>query len=112
MSGFKESFLRELAAVNATSKLNMELQNSIDERVNNQIAVGMKKVMHLLVDKFDKHVQEKLKIIVAEEVEIKLQEKEAKQSMEKEKMSQLKDNQLIAKKSKFSMFNKLATPLK
>ena len=35
----------------------------------------MKKVLHLLVDKFDKHVQEKLKFLVSEEVDIKLIEK-------------------------------------
>ena len=56
----------------------------------------------MLVHKFDKHVQEKLKMIVAEEVELKLREKD-----------QIKNERDNSKpKSKFSMFNKLATPLK
>jgi len=36
----------------------------------------MKKVVHMIVEKFDRHVQEKLKLIVSEEVEMKLKEKE------------------------------------
>ena len=44
--------------------------------MNTQIASSMKKVINLLVQKFDKHVQDKLRLIVEEEIAKKLNEKD------------------------------------
>ena len=75
MESFTESFLRE--SIIAKEFENMDdLYSNIDDRVNYQIAQSMKKVVHMIVEKFDRHVQEKLKLIVSEEVEMKLKEKE------------------------------------
>lgn len=45
-----------------------EYFRNIDERVNCKIAAGMKKAVHLLVDKFDILLQNRLKLILAKHV--------------------------------------------
>lgn len=44
----------------------------IDDRVNQKIAKGMKKAIHLIVGKFDDMYQEKMKLFVREEIEGKI----------------------------------------
>lgn len=50
----------------------------IDERINQQIACGMKKALKLMVDKFESHIHKKMKVLVKEqfqhEFEVKVQE--------------------------------------
>ena len=41
---------------------------NIDERVNGKIAAGMKKAVHLLVDKFDILLQNRLKLVLAKQI--------------------------------------------
>ena len=43
----------------------------IQEQASAQIASGMKRVVQLVVENFDKHVQEKLRLIISEEVDQK-----------------------------------------
>jgi len=49
--------------------------NIIDARVNNQIAEGMKKAVRLIVNKLDTHIKSQLKLIVMEEVDLKLNQR-------------------------------------
>ena len=45
-----------------------EYFRNIDERVNGKIAAGMKKAVHLLVDKFDILLQNRLNLILSKQV--------------------------------------------
>lgn len=47
---------------------------SMDERINCKIAAGMKKAIHLIVDRFDTLFQQKLKILAHEEVDARIKE--------------------------------------
>ncbi len=45
-----------------------EYFKNIDHRVNVKIAAGMKKAVHLIVEKFDDIIQDKLNLLVAKKV--------------------------------------------
>ena len=67
---FKDSFYRECFARDEIKSMD-ELFLKVDERVNSKIALGMKRVIHLIVEKFDRHVKDQLRLLVSEEVELK-----------------------------------------
>ena len=48
--------------------------NNVDDRVNEKIALGMKKAIRLIVGQFDKHMLAKMKLLVKEEVDERLWE--------------------------------------
>lgn len=47
---------------------------NIDERINCKIAAGMKKAIHLIVNRFDTLFQQKLKILAHAEVDARIKE--------------------------------------
>ena len=51
-----------------------EYMQKIDDRVNQKIAKGMKKAIHLIVGKFDEMYQEKMKLFMKEEIDGKILE--------------------------------------
>ena len=69
----RESFFHEdLTSVD-------EFFNNVDDRVNHKIAQGMKRAIRLIVGQFDKHMLNKIKMIVRDELDDKMrQEREAK----------------------------------
>ena len=46
----------------------------LEERLNNKMAMGMKKAMHFFVGKFDFLFENKMKIMVKEEIDIRMKE--------------------------------------
>ena len=47
---------------------------NIDERINCKIAAGMKKAIHLIVERFDDLFQQKLKMLAQSEVDYRIRE--------------------------------------
>ena len=86
--------------------------NIIDARVNNQIAEGMKKAVRLIVNKLDTHIKSQLKLIVMEEVDLKLNQRldeilEAKNQKRKTSCISSKSNN-----QSYSQFNGVRPPSK
>lgn len=63
-SSFKESFLRDCFETEEIGSID-ELFIRVDERVNTKMAHGMKRAIHLIVEKFDRHVKDKIKLFVS-----------------------------------------------
>ena len=64
------SFDRQSAA--STCRQMDEQMQRIEDRVNQKIAKGMKKAIHLIVSKFDEMYQQKMTLFVKDEIEVKL----------------------------------------
>ena len=72
-SNFKESFLRDCFEQEEIGSID-ELFVRVDERVNTKMAHGMKKAIHLIVEKFERHVKDNIRLFVQQEVDLKLKQ--------------------------------------
>lgn len=59
-------------SIDPTSPSADEYFKSIEERVNNKIATGMKKAVHLILQKFEAMLQERVQLMIVEEIDKKI----------------------------------------
>ena len=68
MSGNKEIESSLILTLHEDSSVD-EFDGSLDERINQKIAVGLKKAVHLIIDKFELFISDRVKIVVKDELD-------------------------------------------
>jgi len=68
MSGNKEIESSLILTLQEDSSID-EFDGSLDERINQKIAVSLKNAVHLIIDKFESFISNRVKIVVKDELD-------------------------------------------